>query len=656
MCGIAGIYNLNSEQEVDRDILSRMLVRIRHRGPDESGIYLNRNLGLGHVRLSILDLKTGTQPMSDTASAFWIVFNGEIFNYIELREELIGKGHKFHTTSDTEVLLNLYKEYGINCLEKLNGQFAFAIWDKRKKELFLARDRVGIRPLYYTVSKNNFIFGSEIKSILEHPSVKPEISPTVLSQIFTFWSPLRPNTIFKNITEIPPGHFMVVNQSTMRMGPYWDLTFPEEGKEENISFSEATDRLNELYNDAVKLRLRADVPVGAYLSGGIDSSITTAYIRDVFPDMLRTFSIGFKDKEFDESAYQKIVRDYLQTRHSGVTIDSKDIADFYPEVIWHTEVPLLRTSPAPMYFLSKSVRENNYKVVITGEGADEMFAGYNIFKETIIRRFWARQPDSKLRPSLLQKLYPYIPQLSQRPGALKLFFGYKLTETESPFYSHLLRWHNTSRITGFLSEDFQKQSNHFDPFEEISKTLPERFHTWSALSKAQWLEINIFMSEYLLSSQGDRMAMAHSVEGRYPFLDHRIMEFAAKLPPDYKLHGLTEKYLLKKMMKGRLPDIIVNRSKQAYRAPIASTFITNTPEYLHELLSEQNIKESGIFNPEMVKALVNKTASGGISSEMENMALTGIISTQLVYQLFIDNKRKLPANEPRNLHVVVDET
>ncbi len=348
MCGIAGIFHFNHSQKNDRDILGRMLVRIAHRGPDESGIYLGRNISLGHVRLSILDLQTGKQPMSDESGNFWIVFNGEIFNYIELRDELTKKGHRFRTTSDTEVLLHLYMEYGEKCLEKLNGQFAFAIWDKRKQELFLARDRVGIRPLYYSLIHDTFVFGSEIKALLEYPELKPEISPHTLKQIFTFWAPLPPHTIFKNIRELPPGHFMHVRNKEIRINRYWDLTFPDAGKEVNISMEEAVEELDHLYKDAVRLRMRADVPVGAYLSGGIDSSITTAYIREIFPDNLRTFSIGFKDKEFDESEYQRLVIDHLKTKHSGIKCSSEEIADIYPNVVWHTETPLLRTSPAPM--------------------------------------------------------------------------------------------------------------------------------------------------------------------------------------------------------------------------------------------------------------------------------------------------------------------
>jgi len=654
MCGIAGIFHFDHPRPVRKEILSRMLVRIQHRGPDESGIYLGRNIGLGHVRLSILDLKTGSQPIPDKGKRFWIVFNGEIFNYLELREELIKRGHRFRTASDTEVLLHLYMKYGSGCLEKLNGQFAFAIWDKKKQELFLARDRVGIRPLYYTVKNTTFIFASEIKSILEYPEISCGFDPLALSQIFTFWTTLSPTTSFKNIFELPPGHSMTVSREGIRLHSYWRFTFPEKGVERKTTLEDALSELDEIYRDAVRIRLRADVPVGAYLSGGIDSSITTAYIRDIFPDMLRTFSIGFTEKEFDESYYQNLAVKFFRTSHSSIVSTSAKIASTFPEVVWHTETPLLRTAPVPMMLLSGNVRKNHYKVVVTGEGADEMFAGYNIFKEMIIRRFWARQPNSRMRPLLLTRLYPYLPHLKENPQYLKFFFGYKLLETESPYYSHMIRWNNTSRIKGYFSEEMKRSTADYDPLEDLTKMLPDEFHSWTPLSKAQWLETSLFMSGYLLSSQGDRMAMANSVEGRYPFLDHRVMEFAASIPQDFKLKGLTEKYILKKMMKGKLPPEILKRPKQAYRAPINSTFVQNEPDYLKNLLSTGSIRETGIFSPGMVDNLLQKMRMQKQVSETENMALTAIISTQLLYEQFVKNKQEQPQGKPAGLHEVID--
>ena len=637
MCGITGFYQFYENTDNKISTLRGMLTRIKHRGPDECGIYLSDDIGMGSVRLSIIDLSTGTMPLSNGDESLWIVFNGEIFNYIELKEELLAKNHTFKTNSDTEVIVHLYEEYGPEFLEKLNGQFVIAIWDKNKKELFLARDRVGIRPLFYTTVNNSFVFGSEIKSFLEFPNFNPKISAKALSEYFTFWTSLSSNTVFEDVFELPAGSYMTINANSIAIKKYWELPIskPEDYKFNNAD--EAAKEFETIFTDAVKLRLRADVQVAAYLSGGLDSSITTAFIKKITPDSLRTFSIGFTENDFDESSYQNIARDYFKTQHSSVTCSPKDISENFKDVVWHSEAPLLRTAPTPMSLLAKSVKDHNIKVVITGEGADELFGGYNIFKETKIKHFWAKDPNSKYRPLLLKKLYPYIPQISKATSnILKMFFGYKLSETSSPIYSHLLRWNNTSRINNYLSKDYKEAIENYNPVFVIEKQLEDKLDGYDYLTKAQWIELNFFMSKYLLSSQGDRMAMANSIEGRYPFLDHRVIEFCMKLDPDLKLNGLNEKYLLKKMMKGRLPESILNRSKQAYRAPIRSTFFSEEmPAYLNDMLSEEKMVSFGIFNPEFVKQLKKKMKLNKQISEIDNMAITAILSTQILYDLFI---------------------
>ncbi|NND10230.1 MAG: asparagine synthase (glutamine-hydrolyzing) [Flavobacteriaceae bacterium] len=649
MCGIAGFFQFNEDLGTKKHTLRKMLTRIRHRGPDQSGVYLSEKVGLGSVRLSIIDLSTGTMPLSNSDETQWVVFNGEIFNYIELREELIEKGHTFNTTSDTEVIVHLYEEYGVDFLEKLNGQFAIAIWDKNKQELFLARDRVGIRPLYYTEVGKSFVFGSEIKAITEFPGVEPTISAKALSEYYTFWTALSPNTAFEGIFEVPPGSYMTINSEGHEVKTYWELPISKPGEYKYSDINAAAEEFERIFEDSVKLRLRADVQVAAYLSGGIDSSITTSFIKGLMPENLRTFSIGFTEKDYDESSFQNIAAEYFQTDHSSVMCGPQDISENFKDVIWHSEAPLLRTAPTPMSLLAKSVKDANIKVVITGEGADELLGGYNIFKETKIRRFWAKDPKSKYRPLLLKKLYPYLPQMSKATGnMLKMFFGYRLNETNSPVYSHLLRWNNTSRIKNYLSAENRKQINGHDPIGDFEKKLEPKLNGHDYLTKAQWIELNIFMSGYLLSSQGDRMGMANSIEGRYPFLDHRVIEFCMSLAPDLKLNGLNEKYLLKKMMKGRLPEQILNRPKQAYRAPIRSTFISDDlPEYLKNMLSEEKIKEFGIFNPEHVSQLLNKMRTKKQVSEIDNMAVTAILSTQTLHDLFIN--RSMPELKKEDL-------
>jgi asparagine synthase (glutamine-hydrolysing) len=593
---------------------------------------------MGSVRLSIIDLQTGSQPLSSPDGKNWIVYNGEIFNYIELRTELRSLGFTFRTESDTEVLLNAYLAYGSDCLNRLNGQFVFALWNNEKEELFMARDRVGIRPLFYTWTRDTLIFGSEIKTLFEHPEINAEIDPVSLSQVFTLWTTIPPATVFRNIFELPPGHFLKITPGQQQMRSFWSLKFPAEHESGfKGSIEDASAELQRLLGDAVRIRLRADVPVAAYLSGGLDSSATTALIKDLEPETLQTFSIGFADAEYDETPFQQEVSDYLKTRHSAFVCSAEDIGKYFPQVVWHAEIPLLRTAPVPMFCLSRKVREQKIKVVITGEGADEMFAGYDIFKEAMIREFWSQQPESKLRPLLLDRLYPYLAQFHGKNKALlKLFYSYRMSDTDSPFYSHLLRWHNNSSLLNYFSSDLGTRLNRYDYQDDLKTWLPDDFSHYSRLGKAQWLETVLFMSGYLLSSQGDRVAMANSVEGRYPFLDYRIIEFAASLPPQYKMKGLNEKYILKKMMRGKLPESVLKRPKQAYRSPVAAGFFSTAGmKYVTDLLSEKDILRCGIFKYNAVEKLVSKVRSSPIVTEIENMALSGIISTQLLVHQYV---------------------
>jgi asparagine synthase (glutamine-hydrolysing) len=657
MCGIAGLYNYESSGGYSyEDNLKRMLSAINYRGPDESGIYLGHQVGLGSVRLSIVDLSTGQQPLSDESGNYWIVYNGEVFNYPELREWLESRGVKFKTTSDTEVVVQMYALYGPECLKFFNGQFAFCIWDKKNEELFLARDRVGIRPLFYWLHNGSFAFCSEIKGIFTLDKVEKELDYESLEQVFTFWTTITPATPFKGIYELPPGHYMQVKNGKIKVEQYWRMEFSQQPESGSNHFAQKVEEFEDLLKDAVRIRLRADVPVGAYLSGGLDSSVTTALIHEIDPGVLNTFSIGFKDKVFDETAYQLECSRYFDTNHTAIECTADDISNQFEKTIWHTEFPILRTSPTPMYLLSRKVRESNIKVVITGEGADEMLAGYNIFKEAKIRRFWANDPQSNSRPKLLSKLYPYLPMMKDSNIlALKMFFGYKLNETSDPLYSHILRWHNTSRISTYFSKSLSSSLNGYNPLASVYANLPEGFESWSHLAQSQYLESTIFMSGYLLSSQGDRMAMGNSVEGRYPFLDYRVIEYCSKLPDRYKLNCLNEKYLLKKMSIGKIPELISKRPKQAYRAPIASSFFnTIAPPYIENILSVESINAFGIFDPVKVQTLISKIKNGENVSEIDQMAISGILSTQILYKLFINQPINPDTRLLSNLRIVTD--
>jgi asparagine synthase (glutamine-hydrolysing) len=644
MCGIAGILNLASCEPVEETTIRQMLGIIRHRGPDEFGIYLDGPVGLGSARLSIIDLGGGQQPISNEDGTLWIVFNGEIYNYVELRPELQALGHRFATSSDTEVLLHAYEQWGEQCLGRLNGQFAFAIWNARENSLFLARDRFGVRPLFYTHNGIRLFFASEIKSILAAGGVRAEIDPAVLEQVFTFWCPISPATIFKGIVELPPGCCLRVKKGECKLKQYWELTFPEEkengGASDRKSAEDYQEELGELLIDAAKIRLRADVPVGAYLSGGLDSSMIAAIIRNFTTNHLDTFSIAFDDANFDESAWQLRMAKFLGTKHQVVQATHADIGRVFPDVIWHAEVPLVRTAPAPMFLLSKLVRDSGYKVVLTGEGADEFLGGYDIFKEAKVRRFWAREPGSSIRPLLLKKLYPDITGLVKNHGSfLTAFFREGLADIESPFYSHALRWRNGHRNTHFFNGGLKARLNGAAT-NVLQQIIPESFSRWSPLARAQYLESKIFLSQYLLSSQGDRMGMANSIEGRFPFLDHRVVEFCNKLPAKLKLRGLSEKYLLKQLGRRWLPPEIWQRPKRPYRAPIHRSFFNHMTEgYVKELLSPDSLKASGYFKSEAVAQLVLKAQQSPGLSETDNMAVAGIISTQLLHKQFVERFR-----------------
>lgn len=655
MCGVAGIIDYNGHKN-SVDAVSSMLRTIRHRGPDESGIYNSPCATIGNVRLSIIDIAGGQQPMSDSSGRYQIVFNGEIFNYRELRDEIVKKGIRLRTESDTEVLVQLYAIYGQYCLPKLNGQFSFAIWDRIKEELFLARDRVGIRPLFYNLTEGVFTFGSEIKALFSQEFISREFSPQNLAQIYTFWSAVTPNTAFKNVFELPPGHFAIYNRQGLYTERFWQLEISN--KMPDISADYASERFNELLTGATRLRLRADVEVAAYLSGGLDSSATVALIKQIEPGVLNTFSIGFTEKDFDESSYQREAVKHLDTNHRSIVCTPDDIASHFPAVVWHSEIPVLRTAPAPMMILSGLVRENGIKVVITGEGSDEILAGYDIFREAKIRRFWAEQPDSRLRPALLKRIYPDIPHLrNASPSILKMFFGYKLNDTDNPYYSHLLRWNNSNHILKHFTSNIKTELNGYSPLNTLSSIIPAGFEKWEDLAKAQWLETTIFMSGYLLSSQGDRMGMANSVEGRYPFLDHRVIEFCAGLPPGMKLRGLNEKYLLKKTVKGKIPDSIIVRPKQPYRAPVTSSFLSKgAPDYIAEMLSEKYSEEAGIFNHDSIDTVKERIARTGNASEMDNMVLAAVISTHLLHHQFIrNNNSDYMGEELKNLKIIEEK-
>lgn len=648
MCGIAGLVNLHGEPS-NVALLERMAAELRHRGPDAHGVQALGQAGIAHTRLSIIDLSGGAQPMHNEDATLWITFNGEIFNFVELREELLKAGHRFATKSDTEVIIHAYEEWGPDCVKRFNGQWAFVLWDTHKRELFASRDRFGVRPFYYAKTEKHFVFGSEIKAIFAHPEIPRKLDLRGLDHVFTFWCITAPRTAFEGISELPPGHSLRLRGGAVEVFPYWEIDYPE--PDENRTEESYAEELRALLVDSARLRLlRADVPVGAYLSGGIDSTVITSVVKNFTEQPLRTFSVTFQDPEFDESSFQSQAVDYLGIRdHHSALCTASDIGRVFPDVVWHSEQPIVRTAPAPLFLLAKLVRERDYKVVLTGEGSDELLGGYDIFKEAKVRRFWARQPESRIRPLLLKKLYPYITNLQQQsPAYLKAFFHVRPEDLASPFFSHLPRWELTSKSKLFYGKATQEALTGYDALEELRGRLPKQFSTWSHFCQAQYLETAGLMPGYILSSQGDRMAMAHGIEGRFPFLDVRVAELSMRIPPRFKMKRLNEKNILKKAAADIIPPFLQKRPKQPYRAEDVPSFFDATTQaerfsYVADMLSPEAIRRAGVFNPDAVSRLVDKAKKGGVIGVKDGMALVTILSTQLLNEQFITTLGRLSA-------------
>ena len=638
MCGIAGLLSFRRTATPGVDELHAMLSRLHHRGPDGTGFHVDGPVGLAHARLSIIDPQGGAQPIFNEDRSVCVIFNGEIFNYIELRARLREQGHRFATDSDTEVLVHLYEQHGDDFVEHLNGQFAIALWDSRRQRLLLARDRVGIRPLFYTWNDGRLAFASEVKALFALPEVPRRLDPLGLASVFNCWAVLPPRTVFEGVMALPSGHLMVIDATGSQVQRWWDWSYPAASDLTRASEDDCAEALRELLIDAVRLQLRADVPVGAYLSGGLDSSIITSIIHHHADTPLRTFSLTFEDAEFDESVHQRELATWLGTTHSAIHCTRADIAAGFARLVWHAESPLVRTAPVPMMLLADSVRAAGFKVVLTGEGADEVFGGYDLFKEAHIRRFIAREPGSKWRPRILDKLYPYLAHSPVGARALsQRFFTAGLDQVDQPWFAHATRLSTTQRVQSYFSPDWRAPMQGWDAQAAISHLMPEGAPQWEPMSRDQYVEAQTLMSGYLLSSQGDRPAMAASIESRVPFLDHRVIEFANQLPARFKLRGLNEKVLLRKAMRTELPPSIGRRTKQPYRAPESACLFQDGKAlpWVAELLSPQSLTDAGMFDPVAVGKLTHKCAAGRAIGFGDNMAMVGVLSTMLLHDQFI---------------------
>jgi asparagine synthase (glutamine-hydrolysing) len=637
MCGLAGVHR-GAQNLVDSSLLLTMAGELRHRGPDGTGLYLDGPFGMTNTRLAIVDLAGGDQPLSEERGRYWVMQNGEVYNYVELMGELNALGHRFSTTCDTEVIAHAYEEWGPRFLERLNGDFAIAVWDRERQEVLIARDRFGVRPLFLAEYGGDVCFASEAKALLRHPAARRELDPVGIVDTFTTWATLPDRSAFVGIRELPPAHYAVIGRDgIVEERRWWDLQFsPVEGSEEAL-----VDELEAILESSTQIRLRADVPVAAYLSGGLDSSVTAALAARTVGPGLHAFGVGFEDARFDESAAQDAIAAELGVTFHRTTVEAADIAAVFPRVVELAEKPLLRTAPAPLLELAGAVQDAGLKVVLTGEGADELLGGYDIFREDKVRRFWARDPESKLRPLLFRRLNRWLSTDPARAGAfLGQFYGRDLANTDDPLYSHRIRFANTARCLRMLRPEFTARAAGEDPAQRLIGSLPPGFGGFSPLGRAQYLEVATFFQGYLLHAQGDRMLMGHAIEGRFPFVDVRLAELAARLPDSLRLRGLREKYALRRVAARLLPEQIHARPKIPYRAPIGGVFFgAGQPEYVRRLLEPSALEAAGVLDSAAVGRLVAKFEGGAARgvSETDEMALVGALSIMLLHDQLVAN-------------------
>ncbi|WP_082731079.1 MULTISPECIES: asparagine synthase (glutamine-hydrolyzing) [unclassified Sphingomonas] len=628
MCGIAGLFRSGAGALRARDTVGRMLTRIEHRGPDEFGLYFDDEIAMGTARLSIVDIAGGAQPMGDASGRHWIAFNGEIYNHDELRSQLASRGHVFRTRSDTEVLLHAWLAWGEEAFPRLNGPFAVALYDRIAGTLVLARDPFGERPLYYAVNGQEWAFASEIKCFLEHDAINMRFDAKRLASIFRIWAPLDDQSCFDGIDQVPAGAVLTLTAGGSRIAHYGSpqLAAPPLP----LTQGEAIELTRSKLEQSVRLRLRSDVRTGTYLSGGLDSAIITSLAAEIAPTPIKTFSVTFDDARFDESSDQALLSRHLATDHHSVRVDDQAIVAAFPDAIWHAEVPVFRSAFVPMLLLSRAARSEGVKVVLTGEGADELFLGYDLFKEVLLRSAW-RDLDVSQRQDRLASLYPYLDQFSQNnQAALYAYFDRMSSSEPDALFSHDLRYRGTKLATRLLAgaDDGLGQLRQRIEGAQFGATASAAIH------KAQWIEIRTLMSGYLLSTQGDRMAMANGVENRCPFLDPEIVNWgnATNLRFD---DGRNEKYLLKRAFADRLPPRTVARPKQPYLAPDAAAFVNGRPDYLELIMSAAELKKIEVLDVGFCQRLVAKVMSAQAEiGQAESQAFMFLLSTAMVYRQF----------------------
>jgi len=576
---------------------------IKHRGPNDEGIFLDDYTGLGMRRLSIIDLETGHQPIHNEDESIWIVFNGEIYNYRELRQFLERKNHRFYTLSDTEVIIHLYEEFGNDCVTLLNGMFAFAIWDLNKKKLLLARDRIGIKPLHYIVLNNKLIFGSEIKSILQDANVKREVNLKALHHFLAFEYVPAPITMFKGIKKLLPGHILVCEKGNVSVRKYWYLEFSDRNEQSVAYYS---DKIYELLKKSVERRLISDVPLGAFLSGGIDSSSIVGLMTELMDQSVKTFSIGFEEESYNELEYARIVAEHFETEHYEEII-TPDAVNLVNRIIGYLDEPFADVSVFPTYLVSELARKH-VTVVLSGDGGDEQFAGYDWYVASKLDMHYRKAP--RVFRAGVAKVVQKLPPSSQKKGFVNML--QRFTEGSSlPVDGRHVRWQyfiTDEERECLYTNNLDDETHNLHSFDIINNYYSIN-HVNDKLSREQYVDIKMYLPDDILVKV-DRMSMANSLEARVPFLDHEFVEFSATIPSNLKLHGLTTKYILKKTMSRLLPKEIIHRKKQGFSIPMKNWLRDELMNMMLEVLSKELIEEKGYFNYEQVNKLIQQHIEG----------------------------------------------
>jgi asparagine synthase (glutamine-hydrolysing) len=630
MCGICGKFAFDRNAKVGTSLIGKMLETIRHRGPDDEGVYVAPQVGLGHARLSIIDLNTGHQPLSNEDGTIWIVFNGEIYNFQELRVFLLAKGHVLRTQSDTEVIVHLYEEFGAQCVDKLRGMFAFAIYDENKKQLLLARDRVGIKPLYYALTGDSIVFASEIKAILADPAMERSLAPEIVDRFLTFLYVPGEETLLKGIKKLAPGHTLLIKDGKVEIRQYWDLRFRKPA--ERLSLEEAENELSDLLADVIDLHMIADAPVGVLLSGGVDSTAVLSCASERTEKEISSFTVGFSGSGFaDERPYARLAAESFGSQHREMTISSSDFAKFLPKYVWHMEEPVCEPPAVALYYVSKLAR-NHVKVLLSGEGGDEAFAGYDSYRSIAwlerCKRLWPAANGMASRGFSQLNSWVHSPRMAKyAPLVNAKFPDYYYSRTSTPYQ------YAGNGLGALYSADFAHLIDREYSTEPVRRLFGNVVNE-GVLDQMLYIDTKTWLPDDLLI-KADKMTMANSLELRVPLLDHRLLEFAASLPADFKLNGFNLKYIWKKALAKRVPASILKRKKAGFPVPYEFWLQNDLRDQTREILTDRRTVERGYFQKGAIETFMDANRESGKYSK----ELFSLLTLELWHRTFLDGEQ-----------------